>query len=115
MMTRELPSRVIIEVKMGAGALRHDLCAESDAERDSWVDILVRYASGILESEPDLLEVAGIARLPAVVFRCTQYLEAKNAEEEEGNHRLSGSSTVIKGLRDRLNAGELALCCLTYL
>jgi len=61
------------------------------------------------------LDVAEIARLPAVVFRCIQYLEAKNAEEEEGIYRLSGSSAVIKGLRDRFNTGELTLCCLTYL
>ncbi|KAI6161727.1 hypothetical protein EDD17DRAFT_657630 [Pisolithus thermaeus] len=50
------------------------------------------------------LDVAEIARLPAVVFRCIQYLEAKKAEKEEGIYRLSGSSAVIKGLRDRFNA-----------
>ncbi|KAH7890731.1 hypothetical protein F5I97DRAFT_1974384 [Phlebopus sp. FC_14] len=50
------------------------------------------------------LEVAEIARLPAVVFRCIQYLEAKKAEQEEGIYRLSGSSAVIKGLKDRFNA-----------
>lgn len=49
------------------------------------------------------LDVAEIARLPAVVFRCIQYLEAKKAEKEEGIYRLSGSSAVIKGLRDRFN------------
>ena len=27
-------------------ALRHVFCAESDEERDSWVDMLVRYHSG---------------------------------------------------------------------
>jgi RalA-binding protein 1 len=50
------------------------------------------------------LEVAEIARLPAVVFRCIQYLEAKKADQEEGIYRLSGSSAVIKGLKDRFNA-----------
>ncbi|KAF9245269.1 hypothetical protein BU15DRAFT_85605 [Melanogaster broomeanus] len=50
------------------------------------------------------LDVAEIARLPAVVFRCIQYLEAKKAELEEGIYRLSGSSAVIKGLKDRFNA-----------
>lgn len=54
------------------------------------------------------LDVAEIARLPAVVFRCIQYLEAKKAEQEEGIYRLSGSSAVIKGLRDKFNAGVLA-------
>jgi RalA-binding protein 1 len=53
------------------------------------------------------VEVAEIARLPAVVFRCIQYLQAKKADQEEGIYRLSGSSAVIKGLKDRFNAGQL--------
>lgn len=53
----------------------------------------------------DSLMVAQIASLPAVVFRCIQYLEAKKADQEEGIYRLSGSSAVIKSLRDRFNTG----------
>ena len=41
--------------------------------------------------------------LPAVVYRCLEYLEAKDASSEEGIFRLSGSSVVIKGLKDRFN------------
>ncbi|KAL1923614.1 uncharacterized protein VTP21DRAFT_8594 [Calcarisporiella thermophila] len=41
--------------------------------------------------------------LPAVVYRCIEYLEAKNAEKEEGIYRLSGSSATIKMLKDRFN------------
>lgn len=41
--------------------------------------------------------------LPAVVYRCLEYLKAHNAWSEEGIFRLSGSSVVIKGLRDRFN------------
>ncbi|KAH8179733.1 rhoGAP domain-containing protein [Sarocladium implicatum] len=41
--------------------------------------------------------------LPAVVFRCIQYLDAKNAVLEEGIFRLSGSNLVIKQLRERFN------------
>jgi RalA-binding protein 1 len=38
---------LIIEPKKGtAGSHRHVLCAESDSERDCWVEILVRYVSG---------------------------------------------------------------------
>lgn len=50
------------------------------------------------------LAIAQIATLPAIVFRCIEYLEAKHAEEEEGIYRLSGSSAVIKGLKDQFNA-----------
>ncbi|KAK4702174.1 RalA-binding protein 1, partial [Phenoliferia sp. Uapishka_3] len=48
--------------------------------------------------------------LPAVVYRCVEYLEAKNAESEEGIFRLSGSTNVIRVLKDRFNAeGDVQL------
>jgi RalA-binding protein 1 len=50
------------------------------------------------------IQIASVAGLPAPVFRCIEYLEAKRAEEEEGIYRLSGSSAVIKGLKDRFDA-----------
>ncbi|OCF44834.1 hypothetical protein I317_01323 [Kwoniella heveanensis CBS 569] len=50
------------------------------------------------------LAVASVANLPAIVFRCIEWLEAKQAEQEEGIYRLSGSSAVIKGLKDRFDS-----------
>lgn len=44
--------------------------------------------------------------LPSVVFRCIEYLDAKDAASEEGIYRLSGSSAVIKGLKEKFNNGE---------
>lgn len=41
--------------------------------------------------------------LPAVVYRCIEYLRAKNAANEEGLFRLSGSNIVIRLLKDRFN------------
>ncbi|CCU76303.1 RhoGAP domain protein [Blumeria hordei DH14] len=41
--------------------------------------------------------------LPAVVYRCVEYLDANNACGEEGIFRLSGSNVVIKQLRERFN------------
>ena len=52
------------------------------------------------------LDVAQLCGLPAIVFRCIEYLENKKADQEEGIYRLNGSSAVIKGLRDRFNTGE---------
>ncbi len=49
--------------------------------------------------------MASIANLPAIVFRCIKYLEAQGAAQEEGIFRLSGSSAVIKALRERFNNG----------
>ncbi|PVI01357.1 hypothetical protein DM02DRAFT_627764 [Periconia macrospinosa] len=48
--------------------------------------------------------------LPAVVFRCLEYLRAKKAINEEGIFRLSGSNIVIRGLRERFNTeGDVKL------
>jgi RalA-binding protein 1 len=55
---------------------------------------------------PESLAVAQIAGLPAVIFRCIEYLEARHAEEEEGIYRMSGSNTVIKALKARFNDGS---------
>lgn len=41
--------------------------------------------------------------LPSVVFRCIEYLEAKDAANEEGIFRLSGSNLVIKHLKEKFN------------
>ena len=42
--------------------------------------------------------------LPAVVYRCLEYLESKDAWREEGIFRMSGSNVVIKSLKKRFNA-----------
>lgn len=48
--------------------------------------------------------------LPCVVYRCVQYLEARNAILEEGIFRLSGSNVVIRQIRDRFNTeGDIDL------
>jgi RalA-binding protein 1 len=57
------------------------------------------------------LEVANIAGLPSIVFRCIEYLEKMEADQEEGIYRLSGSSAVIKNLKDKFNAGMVISHC----
>ncbi|KAG0329634.1 hypothetical protein BGZ99_001241 [Dissophora globulifera] len=48
--------------------------------------------------------------LPAVVYRCIEYLNAHRAKLEEGIYRLNGSTAVIKSLKERFNHdGDLAL------
>ncbi|KAJ1930008.1 Rho GTPase activating protein [Tieghemiomyces parasiticus] len=42
--------------------------------------------------------------LPALVYRTIEYLDAKDAALEEGIYRLSGSSQVIKTLKQRFDA-----------
>lgn len=48
--------------------------------------------------------------LPAVFYRCVEYLRAKGAAAEEGIFRLSGSNVVIRGLKEKFNAeGDVKL------
>lgn len=41
--------------------------------------------------------------LPAVAYRCLEFLKAQDAWSEEGIFRVSGSNMLVKGLRDRFN------------
>ncbi|CAG8771905.1 1417_t:CDS:2, partial [Gigaspora margarita] len=41
--------------------------------------------------------------LPAVVYRCIEYLDANDADKEEGIYRLSGAAMTLKHLKDRFN------------
>jgi RalA-binding protein 1 len=75
------------------------------------VPLIPRAVFGVPLEEA--LDVAQIAHLPAIVFRSIQYLEAKKAEQEEGIYRLSGSSAVIKSLKDRFNMGAFLCYALT--
>ncbi|KAJ2160373.1 Rho GTPase activating protein [Coemansia sp. RSA 552] len=45
-------------------------------------------------------------RLPAVVYRCIEYLDAKKAWLEEGIYRQSGSSLALTQLRKEFNANR---------
>lgn len=53
----------------------------------------------------EALEISQICHLPSIIFRSIQYLEEKKADQEEGIYRLSGSSAVIKNLKDMFNNG----------
>lgn len=78
--------------------------AMSDKPPQPITTFIPRAVFGVTLEES--LEVAQIVNLPAIVFRTIQYLEAKKADQEEGIYRLSGSSAVIKALKDRFNAGK---------
>ncbi|CAK4034556.1 Rho-type GTPase-activating 2 [Lecanosticta acicola] len=60
----------------------------------------VPLAEAVASAQPD----DATTELPAVVYRCIEYLTARNAIAEEGIFRLSGSNTVIRALKDRFNA-----------
>lgn len=45
-------------------------------------------------------------QLPAIVHRCIEYIEMKDALIEEGIYRLSGSAALMKKLKKRFNDGK---------
>ncbi|KAI9278943.1 hypothetical protein BDA99DRAFT_19660 [Phascolomyces articulosus] len=54
----------------------------------------------------DAIKVAKVSdqyELPAIVYRCIDYLEAKGAIQEEGIYRLSGSAIKIRNLKSKFN------------
>ncbi|EEH37940.2 RhoGAP domain-containing protein [Paracoccidioides lutzii Pb01] len=84
----------------------HDLSNISPTERRE----PVRAVFGLPLA--DAVESCGVpglkTGLPAVVYRCIEYLRAKDAALEEGIFRLSGSNVVIKALKERFNTeGDL--------
>ncbi|KAL0082942.1 hypothetical protein J3Q64DRAFT_1642383 [Phycomyces blakesleeanus] len=56
-----------------------------------------------LEEAVRISRISEKYELPAIVYRCIEYLEAKDAFEEEGIYRLSGSAVKIKSLKDQFN------------
>ena len=57
----------------------------------------------------DAIKVAKVSdqyELPAIVYRCIDYLEAKDAIQEEGIYRLSGSALKIRNLKSKFNEGN---------
>ncbi|KAK9762684.1 Rho GTPase activating protein [Basidiobolus ranarum] len=56
-----------------------------------------------LERAVEISRVKDGYELPAVVYRCIEYLDAKLAHKEEGIYRLSGSSAAIKILREKFD------------
>lgn len=63
-----------------------------------------------LEQAIEQAQVQPGYELPAVVYRCIEYLNFHKAKLEEGIYRLNGSAAVIKGLKERFNyEGDVTL------
>ncbi|KAF9187433.1 hypothetical protein BGZ51_001280 [Haplosporangium sp. Z 767] len=71
----------------------------------------IRQVFGVtLEQAIDQARIQPGYELPAVVYRCIEYLNVHKAKLEEGIYRLNGSSAVIKSLKERFNHdGDVAL------
>lgn len=94
------------------GRSSSDLGPEKATPPGSSFDNGVRAAFGVpLAESIEAAQAVGVnTELPAVMYRCIEYLTFKDAIAEEGIFRLSGSNTVIKALRDRFNTeGDIDL------
>ncbi|KAI8332589.1 hypothetical protein BC941DRAFT_455450 [Chlamydoabsidia padenii] len=56
-----------------------------------------------LEEAVRISKISATYELPAIVYRCIEFLENKNAIFEEGLYRLSGSAVKIKSLRNEFD------------
>jgi RalA-binding protein 1 len=86
---------------LAAQASSDTLVATNNVERAGPVRPVfgIPLAEAVQDCAPPGLDV----ELPAVVYRCIEYLHAKEAALEEGIFRLSGSNVVIKALKERFN------------
>ncbi|KAI9347990.1 Rho GTPase activation protein [Zopfochytrium polystomum] len=63
-----------------------------------------RAAFGLpLDQAVALTRISETLELPAIVYRCIDYLLVMKGVEEEGIYRLSGSSNTIQMLREKFN------------
>jgi RalA-binding protein 1 len=75
------------------------------AAADKTAGAVARPVFGVpLAESIAISHIAEGLELPSVVYRCIEYLEKSNAANEEGIYRLSGSSAVVKALKERFNA-----------
>ena len=94
-------TRSSFDLAAQAQASSDTLVATNNVERAGPVRPVfgIPLAEAVQDCSPPGLDV----ELPAVVYRCIEYLHAKEAALEEGIFRLSGSNVVIKALKERFN------------
>ncbi|CAO0795998.1 unnamed protein product [Mucor circinelloides] len=91
------------------GFLSRSSHEQNDRSRNKYDDVPVpkqaaKQVFGVsLEEAVRISRVAEGYELPAVVYRCIEYLDAMDAVLEEGLYRLSGSNATMKALRERFN------------
>ncbi|KAL9545097.1 hypothetical protein MBANPS3_007302 [Mucor bainieri] len=91
------------------GFLSRSSHEQNDRQRNKYDDVPVpkhaaKQVFGVsLEEAVRISRVAEGYELPAVVYRCIEYLDAMDAVLEEGLYRLSGSNATMKALRERFN------------
>ncbi|KAJ3163557.1 hypothetical protein HDU86_000138 [Geranomyces michiganensis] len=81
------------------GKKSKDSLANTNSRSQSQIDPSRRLFGVSLDQAVAVSRIRDDLPLPSVIYRCIEYLDAKKANEEEGIYRLSGSSSVIQGLK----------------
>ena len=103
---REQKIRNLFQFKQKSSQEQLNAQAQAQAQQQKRKDHgYVRPVFGLSLAEavemcpPDDVDVL----LPAIVYRCIEYLRGKKAANEEGLFRLSGSNLVVRTLKERFN------------
>lgn len=107
---------LIIESRKGvAGTHRHVLCAESDEERDNWVEILVRYVSGVYDEDPKPNTSSGasinvtIPNVPSTTSNASTYSRTSTASPDSAHSPVimrNGRQQPTRGMsKDDISVG----------
>lgn len=76
-----------------------DICSTSSSSSTTIATPAFQIFGVSLEEANRLTRISKNFELPAIVYRCIEYLELKDAIHEEGIYRQSGSSVQIQQLR----------------
>ena len=81
----------------------HEEAGNAATSRSRSFNAVPVFGLSLAEAVENCSPVGKDVCLPAVVYRCVEYLQATHAANEEGLFRVNGSSAVIKGLKERFN------------
>ncbi|KAJ5309118.1 hypothetical protein N7508_004497 [Penicillium antarcticum] len=96
-------TRSSFDLAAQAQASSETLVATSNVQAERNGPVRPVFGIPLAEAVQDCAPPGIDVELPAVVYRCIEYLHAKEAALEEGIFRLSGSNVVIKALKERFN------------
>jgi RalA-binding protein 1 len=96
-------TRSSFDLAAQAQASSETLVASSNVQAERNGPVRPVFGIPLAEAVQDCAPPGIDVELPAVVYRCIEYLHSKEAALEEGIFRLSGSNVVIKALKERFN------------
>ncbi|KAH9479619.1 putative Rho-type GTPase-activating protein 2 [Psilocybe cubensis] len=104
---------LIVEMKKGPGGNhpRHVLCAESDEDRDSWVEMLVRYYTGVYSDDLVFNPTSGLTSVQSNSVAASQSSMGVGMSQPRSSSSSSSdlSTTAVQQQQQRSNTGGKAI------